>query len=140
MNIPKDYTIIGIDGGGTKTHGVLFTDGEVKAEMKAGTTRIGAVGVGESSERTLNMIVELCNKAQIETSELDAVVIGVAGVWLEEEKKRSAQLIKTLARGQNIKLVIKNNNLSFKKIVALNMLLEINKKLLRTELKSKSKL
>ncbi len=103
MNIPKDYTIIGIDGGGTKTHGVLFTDGEVKAEMKAGTTRIGAVGVGESSERTLNMIVELCNKAQIETSELDAVVIGVAGVWLEEEKKRSAQLIKTLARGQNIK-------------------------------------
>lgn len=103
MNIPKDYTIIGIDGGGTKTHGVLYTDGQIKSEMKAGTTRIGAVGVGESSERTLNMIVELCNKAQIETSELDAVVVGVAGVWLEEEKKRSAQLIKTLARGQGIK-------------------------------------
>ncbi|MBX3042349.1 MAG: hypothetical protein KIT33_00150 [Candidatus Kapabacteria bacterium] len=95
-----DYTIIGIDGGGTKTRGILFSKGEIKAELVSGTTRIGAVGVGESCERTLNVITELCNKAQIESGEVDAIVVGLAGVWLDEEKKRSQNLLRTLARGQ----------------------------------------
>ncbi len=98
----NDYTIIGIDGGGTHTRGVLYREGKVIAQAKSGTSRIGAVGVGESCERTLNVIIELCHKAEIETSELDAVVVGLAGVWLEEEKKRSQALLKTLARGQGI--------------------------------------
>jgi N-acetylglucosamine kinase-like BadF-type ATPase len=96
----NDYTIIGIDGGGTKTRGIIYSNGEIKSELVAGTTRIGAVGVGESCERTLTVITELCSKAGIETSEVDAIVIGLAGVWLEEEKKRSQNLIKTLARSQ----------------------------------------
>lgn len=101
MMIDKnDYTIIGIDGGGTKTRGVLFSNGEIKAELVSGTTRIGAVGVGESCERTLTVITELCNKAGIDSGEVDAIVVGLAGVWLDEEKKRSQNLIKTLARGQ----------------------------------------
>lgn len=97
-----DYTIIGIDGGGTNTRGVLHRNGKIASEAKAGTTRIGAVGVGESCERTLNVILELCKKAEIETSEIDAVIVGLAGVWLEEEKQRAAQLLKTLARSQDV--------------------------------------
>lgn len=96
----NDYTIIGIDGGGTKTRGILYSNGEIKAELVSGTTRIGAVGVGESCERTLTVITELCNKSGIDSGEVDAIVVGLAGVWLEEEKKRSQNLIKTLARGQ----------------------------------------
>jgi N-acetylglucosamine kinase-like BadF-type ATPase len=103
MQIKSEYTIIGIDGGGTHTRGVLYREGEIAATAKAGTTRIGAVGVGESCERTLNVIMDLCTQAKIDATELDAVVIGLAGVWLEEEKKRSARLIKTLARGHNIR-------------------------------------
>jgi len=72
--------------------------------MKSGTTRIGAVGVGESCERTLNVIIELCKKATIDTSELDAIVVGLAGVWLDEEKKRSQTLIRTLGRGQGVSI------------------------------------
>lgn len=102
MSKRNEHTIIGIDGGGTHTRGVLFRDGKIQAKVKSGTTRIGTVGVGESCERTLNVIIELCNQAGIETNELDAVIVGLAGVWLEEEKKRSAQLLKTLARGQYI--------------------------------------
>jgi len=97
----KEYTIIGIDGGGTKTRGIIYSNDEIQAELVAGTTRIGAVGVGESCERTLTVISELCNKINIETREVDAIVVGLAGVWLEEEKKRSQNLIKTLARSQN---------------------------------------
>ena len=100
----REYTIIGIDGGGTHTRGVLYRDNEIKATSKAGTTRIGAIGVGESCERALNMIIDLCAQADIEINEIDAVVIGVAGVWLDEEKKRYAALIRTLARGYNVKI------------------------------------
>ncbi len=103
MALNNEYTIIGIDGGGTHTRGILVREGKIISQAKSGTSRIGSVGVGESCERTLNVIMELCNKAEIETSELDAVVVGLAGVWLEEEKKRSAQLLKTLGRAQGVK-------------------------------------
>jgi N-acetylglucosamine kinase-like BadF-type ATPase len=104
MGLKNDYTLIGIDGGGTHTRGILQRQGKIIAESKSGTTRIGAVGVGESCERLLNVITDLCEQASIGSEELDAVVIGLAGVWLDEEKKRSAQLLKTLARGQDIVL------------------------------------
>lgn len=100
----SDYTIIGVDGGGTHTRGVLYRNGEIIADAQSGTTRIGVVGVGESCERTLNVITELTKKAKIDSSEIDAVVVGLAGVWLEEEKKRSAALLKTLARGNDFQL------------------------------------
>ncbi len=98
----NNCTIIGIDGGGTHTRGELFRAGEKIVKVKSGTTRIGAVGVGESSERTLNVIMDLCRQVAISLNEVDAIVFGVAGVWLEEEKRRSQMLIKTLARGQYI--------------------------------------
>lgn len=101
MEFNKDFTIIGIDGGGTHTRGILLRDGKIVAESKAGSTRIGAVGVGESCERTLNVILDLCEQANIESNEVDAVVVGLAGVWLEEEKQRSARLLKTLGRGHD---------------------------------------
>ncbi|HRP02740.1 MAG TPA: BadF/BadG/BcrA/BcrD ATPase family protein [Candidatus Kapabacteria bacterium] len=100
----NELMMIGIDGGGTHTRGAIYKGNNLIAQMKSGTTRIGAVGVGESSERTLNVIMELCKKAEVEASEIDAVVVGVAGVWLEEEKKRSQNLIRTLARGQKVVL------------------------------------
>lgn len=99
MEVNPEYTIIGIDGGGTHTRGVLYREGNLIATSKAGTTRIGSVGVGEACERTLNVIMDLCHQSNIESSEVDAIVVGLAGVWLEEEKQRCANLIRTLARG-----------------------------------------
>lgn len=102
MQNNQDYNIIGIDGGGTRTRGVLYSNNKVITQVRSGTTRIGSVGVGESCERLLNVIADLCEQAGLISSELDAVVIGLAGVWLEEEKKRSSKLLKTLARSQNM--------------------------------------
>ncbi len=104
MTSSEEYTIIGIDGGGTHTRGILSRGGKLIAESKSGTTRVGAVGVGESCERLLNVVIDLCEQAEIESEEIDAIVIGLAGVWLEEEKMRSAHLMKTLARGQDMTL------------------------------------
>jgi glucosamine kinase len=104
MAVKNEDTIIGIDGGGTRTRGVLYREGKIAARSFAGTTRVGTVGVGESCERLLNVISDLCEQSEIDSSELDAIVIGLAGVWLEEEKRRSTQLLKTLARGQHLLL------------------------------------
>ena len=98
----EDVTLIAIDGGGSKTRGILKKGNEVISSIEAGSTRIGAVGVGESTERVLNIIRDLCNRAGIDSSEVDASVIGLAGIWLDEEKQRSTQLLKTLARNSNI--------------------------------------
>ncbi|OGU60896.1 MAG: hypothetical protein A2X64_11155 [Ignavibacteria bacterium GWF2_33_9] len=97
-----DYTIVGIDGGGTHTRGVLYRNNEIVATAMAGTSRIGSVGIGESCERTLNVIQDLCNQTQIETTEIDALVVGLAGIWLEEEKKRAVSLMRTLSKSQNM--------------------------------------
>ncbi|MBS1536754.1 MAG: hypothetical protein JST20_03275 [Bacteroidetes bacterium] len=97
-----EVTLIAIDGGGSKTRGILKRSNEIICTIEAGSTRIGAVGVGESTERVLNIIRDLCHRSEIDSSEVDAIVVGLAGVWLEEEKQRSTQLLKTLARNSNI--------------------------------------
>lgn len=99
MNKTNDYKIICIDGGGTKTRGVLFVNGNVAAERTFEySTRIGAIGFGEACDRTLHVITELCHNAQVTTTDIDIVVAGLAGVWLTQEKARALNLIKTLAR------------------------------------------
>ena len=105
MNNKEECKVICIDGGGTKTRGVLFLGDKNIAELNFGTTRIGAIGFGEACERTLNMIVELCKIANIsKITEIDVIVVGLAGVWLDNEKKRAMHLIKTLASTSNNKI------------------------------------
>jgi N-acetylglucosamine kinase-like BadF-type ATPase len=104
MQSKYDYTIIGIDGGGTRTRAILKRGDEILSQTTAGTTRVGSVGVGESCERLLTIITDLCDQAELDTSEVDIVVAGLAGVWLDEEKQLSTHLLKTLARTQNIPL------------------------------------
>lgn len=101
----ENYTIIGIDGGGTNTRGAIFQNGKRLIEKKVSSTaRVGSVGLGESCERTLKMIIDLCNDAKIESSEVDAVVVGLAGIWLDEEKRRAEGLLRTLARTQSLQI------------------------------------
>jgi glucosamine kinase len=93
-----EATIIGIDGGGSKTRGILYKGDTELAQSETSTARVGTVGVLESAERLLNLISELMTMAQLPNKELDAVVIGLAGTWLKEEQLRSQQLVSMLAR------------------------------------------
>jgi N-acetylglucosamine kinase-like BadF-type ATPase len=90
--------IIGIDGGGSRTRGIMYRGENVIAQMETGTARVGTVGVVESAERLLNLISDLIKMAHLPKRELDAVCIGLAGTWLKEEQLRSQQLLDTLAR------------------------------------------
>jgi len=102
--IRTEFTIIGIDGGGSKTRGIISKNGEIISTATAGTTRVGTVGFTESAERLLNVIKELLRSAEIESKEIDAVVIGLAGIWLPDEQQRAVSLLKMLARSEGITL------------------------------------
>jgi len=96
----ENINLIGIDGGGSKTRGVLKCGENIIASTQMGTTRVGSIGTGESCERVLNLIKDLCRTADIELNEVDGIVVGLAGIWLEDEKKRYANLLRTLARNE----------------------------------------
>ncbi len=94
--------IIGIDGGGSRTRGVIFRGSNELHRAETGTARVGSVGVVESSERLLNLIHDLCGSAKVAAGEIDAVAIGLAGVWLREEQQRSEQLLHLFARERKV--------------------------------------
>jgi len=99
----NNYTVIGIDGGGSKTRGRLVY-GEQQVQRVIGSTRVGVVGFTEACERVVQLLVDLTNDAGIDKSEIDAVVIGVAGIWLEEERQRFAHLLRIIARDSGFNL------------------------------------
>jgi N-acetylglucosamine kinase-like BadF-type ATPase len=90
--------IVGIDGGGSRTRGILYKGDKELAQSETGTARVGTVGVVESAERILNLISELITQAKLPNREIDAALIGLAGTWLKEEQLRSQQLIALLAK------------------------------------------
>ena len=99
----NNYTVIGIDGGGSKTRGRLVF-GEQQVQRVIGSTRVGVVGFTEACERVVQLLVDLTNDAGIDKSEIDAVVVGVAGIWLEEERQRFAHLLRIIARDSGFNL------------------------------------
>jgi N-acetylglucosamine kinase-like BadF-type ATPase len=101
--VNNNYTVIGIDGGGSKTRGRLVY-GEQQVQRVIGSTRVGVVGFTEACERVVQLLVDLTNDAGIDKSEIDAVVIGVAGIWLEEERQRFAHLLRIIARDSGFNL------------------------------------
>lgn len=94
--------IIGVDGGGSRTRGILYRGEVCLAQAETGTARVGNVGVVESSERLLNLVRDLLRMGGMEGEHIDAVTIGLAGVWLAEEQQRSKQLITLFAKERKI--------------------------------------
>ena len=59
----NNYTVIGIDGGGSKTRGRLVY-GEQQVQRVIGSTRVGVVGFTEACERVVQLLVDLTNDAE----------------------------------------------------------------------------
>ena len=74
------HYIIGIDGGGTKTHGVLFnSEGKTICESNTKGSNLDTYE-NKGSLRILDLLKNLCDKSKIEFANLSAVGIGVAGI------------------------------------------------------------
>jgi len=72
--------VIGIDGGGTKTHALLVgIDGHVLAECSGGPSQLQAVGILPSARLIFDLIKECCSKADCTAQSVQRIVIGIAG-------------------------------------------------------------
>ena len=75
----KKY-VIGVDGGGTKTHAILVApDGTVLAEATGGPTNLQTIGIAKSAQTLIDLILECCTAAQVDAPTLQSVVLGLAG-------------------------------------------------------------
>ena len=73
--------IIGIDGGGTKTVGILATEtGQCLAEVQAGPANYHVVGETETQAVLENLIEELCEKASVSRTSPIRFCLGMAGL------------------------------------------------------------
>lgn len=96
----NEPVVAGIDGGGSRTRVVLAIGKRSVLTAEIGTVRIGAVGIGEACERLVNVLSEL--RQQADVAGYDAVVAGIAGVWLPEEQQRVEQVLRWMARERRL--------------------------------------
>lgn len=86
MSVTKRY-VIGIDGGGTKTHALLVgLDGTVIVELSGGPTNLQTVGVVPAAKVLCDLIQECCKKEQCTAEALQSVVLGIAGAGRASDK------------------------------------------------------
>ena len=79
MTKHEGYYIIGIDGGASKTRGILMNEkGETLATEFDKGTNLTVYGE-TAAERIIHIISSLCRAAQISFDLLDAVGMGLAG-------------------------------------------------------------
>ncbi len=100
----KKY-LIGIDGGGTKTHGVISTlEGEVLSEAFKGSANFQMLGVEMVAKLLVGLIYELINSANCKISDVELVVIGITGAGREKDKERIYTGIIDYAKVENLPL------------------------------------
>jgi N-acetylglucosamine kinase-like BadF-type ATPase len=72
--------VIGVDGGGTKTHAILVgLDGTVLAEASGGPSNLATIGIVKAAQVVLELIVECAKKASADPDMLQNAVLGLAG-------------------------------------------------------------
>jgi glucosamine kinase len=92
-------TVIGVDIGGSKTHGIRAVDGEPAAEAVAGSANVAAVGAAEAG-RQLDAVF-----AQLDTRAVDAVCAGAAGADGTESVATITRLIADRVPGARVSVV-----------------------------------
>lgn len=79
--------VIGIDGGGTKTAGILATEvGEIVAKVQAGPSNYHVVGIEQTQAVLLQIITKLSTQIGNTTLQSIPVCIGMAGLGREEDR------------------------------------------------------
>ncbi len=90
--------VLGADGGGTKTLGVL-SDGDCRelARFQVGPGNPNVVGVDGAASNLLDVITGCCERASVLPRELGAVVFGLAGVGSAGVRDRLAEALRARA-------------------------------------------
>jgi N-acetylglucosamine kinase-like BadF-type ATPase len=92
-------TVIGVDIGGSKTHGIRAVDGEPVAEAFAGSANLAAVGTAEAGRQLATLF------AQLGTDGVEAVCAGAAGADGTESVTTMVRLIADRVPGAQVSVV-----------------------------------
>jgi N-acetylglucosamine kinase-like BadF-type ATPase len=99
--------ILGIDGGGTKTHAVLSAlDGTVVAERFGGASNLQIAGIPKAAETVFKLADECCKWASCQADAVQSIVVGLAGAGRPADKTSFVDALISL--GQQNNFPIKN--------------------------------
>lgn len=103
--------IIGIDGGATKTRGLLArSDGRIIDRLTVGPTNYRTRGIEEASHLLSNLVSSLLDDTNLQLDDLEIIVGGMAGVHEDFDKKRIEEgLRKALPTEGGVKIEITND-------------------------------
>jgi N-acetylglucosamine kinase len=92
--------VLGIDGGGTKSLGLLTdADGAVLARGLVGGSNQNVIGTQVAAANLAALILQCCHEAGCQASEIERAVIGLAGAGAGHERKALVEAIhESLAR------------------------------------------
>jgi N-acetylglucosamine kinase-like BadF-type ATPase len=83
------FSILGVDGGGTKTHIALMNaEGKVTCEGLAGPSNPLRVGVETAVSNILKAINEACDRSGLSRGDIAAATLGLAGVRRADLRQR----------------------------------------------------
>ncbi|MBI3194926.1 MAG: hypothetical protein HYZ34_10745 [Ignavibacteriae bacterium] len=101
----KHY-VIGIDGGGTKTHALLSDmDGTILTEAKGFGSNPNIIGFDRSAKVIFNLIRECCGKIKQPVKSVQKVVAGIAGIGRPADRELlHDELLKLSDKNRIIKL------------------------------------
>ena len=98
--------ILGIDGGGTKTHACLVDlDGNIVATAANGGANWERIGVAAVQKNLDEIIDAVCAKASVDRSDIVDSTFALAGVDWEEDKKLLAPVVSALALDGKCQLI-----------------------------------
>jgi glucosamine kinase len=92
-------TVIGVDIGGSKTHGVRAVDGRPVAEALAGSANLASVGVAEAARQLRTLV------ARLGADGVDAVCAGAAGADGDESVATLHRVLADLVPGARVSVV-----------------------------------
>lgn len=80
--------VIGIDGGGTKTEGVIGDkEGRTLEEASAGASNYQAKGLGRAVDEVKSVILDLLERAEAEPGSVGKIVAGIAGLGRKSDQE-----------------------------------------------------
>ena len=98
--------IVGIDGGGTRTVGILTTEtGQCLARVQSGPSNYHVVGEAKTRAVLENVIRELCEKSGIPSESAIRFCLGMAGLGRAEDRKVVGRICEELGISKNRRIL-----------------------------------
>ncbi len=101
----KKSFVIGIDGGGTKTHAIISNvNGDVIVEHIAGPSNFQIIGVETAAQTIFSLIQSCCESVNCTVKDIQVVALGLTGAGREHDQQRMTDGLQAYARSQKTTL------------------------------------